>query len=198
MISKSILALVFLLTLAATAEEFALGSKIPHADRAMKNVDGKQVAVQDIQGKKGTVVVFWCNHCPYVIKYRSRMIAIANEYSDKGIGFIAVNSNDPKLYKGDSFDKMKAIAKEYKYPFPFVVDTDSKLAKAYGAAKTPHVFVFGADDKLIYVGAIDDSANPKKVSKHHLRKVLDALVAGKTSTVPNSRAFGCSIKWYKK
>ncbi len=195
---KLLVGCLLLGTVAARSAELEIGAAMPLPDQAMTNIDGKQVALKDIKGEKGTVVFFWCNTCPWVHKWRTRMVELAREYSQQGFGFVAVNPNDPGKSRGDSMEAMKKEAETHSYGFPYVVDEGSKLAGAFGATRTPHVYVFGADDKLVYVGAIDDNANDAdKVDQPYLRKVLDAVSRGEKTAITHSKALGCTIKWYK-
>ena len=180
----------------AGAHALSVGNEAPMTDRTMKAVSGDQVSVDSVRGPKGTVVVFWCNHCPFVKMWRSRLIDISNEYKDKGFGFLAVNSNDPKKYPTDNYQAMQQVAREYNYPFPYVVDTGSEMARAFSAARTPHVFVMNAQNVVTYIGAIDDHArNENQVKTPHLRNALDAMLEGKTPPKTHTKALGCSIKF---
>jgi peroxiredoxin len=198
--TRHLFALATLLLLAGTAVragELAIGAAMPLTDVPMMNVDDQTVTLDQIKGEKGTVVVFWCNHCPWVVNWRDRFVKLADDYTPKGFGFIAINSNDPKTVAGDSLEAMKTFAKEHHYKFPYTVDAGSKLAVAYGATKTPHVYVFNAEQKLVYVGAIDDNGNSaEKVTKTYLRDALEALLAGKPVATTQSKALGCTIKFY--
>ncbi len=192
------LGLLSTVTLAQKQKELEVGTPMPLADRPMKNVDGRVFTLNDLKGEKGLVVVFWSNTCPWVAKYEDRLLDLARTYQEKGFGFVAVNANDPKAYPQESLEEMKKRAISRDYPFPYLVDEGSKLAATYGATRTPHVYVFDAEGKLVYVGAIDDSpADPRQVERAYLKEVLDALLAGKEVPVTHSRAFGCTIKWYK-
>lgn len=193
----AVLALFATLTI-TQAEELEIGAEMPMQDYQMTNVDDSQVSLADIKGEKGTVVVFWCNHCPWVVKWRDRLNEITKDYSDNGFGIVAVNSNDPGKVKGDSLADMKEYAEKYGYEYAYVVDEGSKLATAFGATRTPHVYVFNADDQLVYVGAIDDNAHDaSKVEAQYLRTTLDALSDGQKVTTSNTKALGCTIKFYK-
>ncbi|MCH2176288.1 MAG: thioredoxin family protein [Lentisphaeria bacterium] len=196
------LVVTFILTFVGTSSysnELKLGSDIPMADVKMRTTDDRQVSINDIAGEKGTVVAFWCNHCPYVVASRERFTNYVNDFKDKGISVIAINSNDPQIVAGDSLEKMKEFAKKYKYPYTYSIDQDAQIAKAFGAKKTPHIYLFDANKKLVYVGAIDDSvSNPKKVKEQYLKIATKELLAGKNITKSNSKAIGCSIKWPKK
>ncbi len=162
----------------------------------MKNVDGRMIAIEDVAGPKGTLVVFTCNHCPWAKAWEERLVATANAYLDRGVGVIAINSNDPTSYEDDSFESMKLRAKERGMRFPYVVDATSDVARAYGATKTPEIFLFDADQKLVYYGAVDDNAEaPDHVEQHWLKDALEALVQGQPIPVASSKAMGCSIKF---
>jgi len=174
----------------------ALGAAIPMADQKMKNVDGKEIAVADVKGAKGTLVVFTCNACPYAKGWEDRIVALGNEYKSKGIGVIAVNANDPGKVAEDGYDQMKTRAQEKHFGFPYVVDATSGLAKAYGASRTPEAFLFDAQGKLVYHGTIDDNMqDPEKVSSHYLSDALAAVSSGKDVAVKETKAMGCGIKF---
>lgn len=188
---------------AAGAEEEAttalvLGAPAPLADVKMKSVDGREIAIADLKGAKGKLVVFSCNACPWAKAWESRIVELGNAYSKRGIGVVLVNSNDPSLNAEDGFDVMQKRAKERKMQFPYVVDATSDLARAFGATRTPEVYLFGPDGKLVYRGTVDDNARePGKVQKRYLREALDAVLAGKSIPVAETKALGCSIKFRK-
>lgn len=174
----------------------AIGAAIPAADQKMKNVDGKEVAVADVKGAKGTLVIFTCNACPYAKAWEDRIVALGNEYKGKGIGVIAVNANDPGKVAEDGYDQMKTRAKEKNFGFPYVVDATSNVARAYGATRTPEAFLFDAQGKLVYHGTIDDNAqDPEKVSTRYLSDALAAVSSGKDVAVKETKAMGCGIKF---
>jgi peroxiredoxin len=174
----------------------ALGAAIPMADQKMKNVDGQAIAVADVRGAKGTLVVFTCNACPYAKAWEDRIVALGNEYKSKGIGVIAVNANDPGKVAEDGYDQMKTRAREKNFAFPYVVDATSGLARAYGATRTPEAFLFDAQGKLVYHGTIDDNAqDPEKVSSRYLSDALAAVASGKDVAVKETKAMGCGIKF---
>lgn len=173
-----------------------IGDPIIDADVKMKSTDGTMVSINEVKGKKGTLVIFTCNHCPFVIAWQDRMVELGNTYKKKGIGVIFINSNDPKVKTGDDSEGMKKMAKEHGYQFPYVVDGTSDLARHFGAKKTPDIFLFNAEGELIYHGAVDDnSRKPKEVQKTYLKDALDALLAGKPVAVKESKAVGCGIKF---
>src|SRR5207244_7902468 len=133
----------------------------------------------DVQGKKGTLVVFTCNACPWAKAWEERIVAIGNTWSKKGIGVIAINSNNPGVQAEDDFDHMKSRAKQRRIAYPYVVDATSDLARAFGATRTPEAFLFDASDKLVYHGTIDDNAKePKNVNERHLERALKAVATG--------------------
>ena len=178
------------------AQALATGSSIPMKDRAMQSVSGETASIGSVKGEKGTVVTFWCKTCPWVGRYEERFVALAKSYQAKGFGFIAINSNDPVGYPGDNFDEMKAQADAGDYTFPYVVDVGSEVAVAFGAKRTPQVFVFDSADKLAYQGAIDDSpADAAKVADAYLANALDAILSGGAIAQAETKAFGCTIKF---
>jgi thiol-disulfide isomerase/thioredoxin len=173
-----------------------LGADIPMKARSMKAVPDGNASIASVKGEHGTVVVFWCNTCPWVGRYESRFADIAKAFKAKGFGFIAVNPNDATAYPGDSFDEMKKQASAGSYSFPYVVDEGSEMAVAFGAKRTPQVFVFDAGDKLVYQGAIDDSpADAGKVQEAYLKDALNAIAAGESIALAETKAFGCTIKF---
>jgi peroxiredoxin len=172
------------------------GEKAPAFE--LPGVDGKNHSLDALRGSKATIIVFSCNHCPYVILNEDRLIDIARDYSAKGVGFAAINANDSEKYPEDSFPEMKKRAAEKKFPFLYLHDGNQDVARAYGAANTPHLFVFDKDLRLAYTGAIDDDNNyktRKKVEKPYLRDALDDLIAGRPVRTPETHAIGCTIKW---
>jgi len=174
-----------------------IGDSIPSADVAMKNVDGRELAIKDVTGPKGTLVIFTCNHCPYVKAWEGRIVALANDAVKRGVGVIAINPNDPTSFAEDSFDAMKEKSSSRGYAFPYAVDAGaSRLARAFGASHTPEAFLFDATGALVYHGAIDDNVeDAAKVTRHFLRDAVDAVVAGVRPAVAESKAIGCSIKF---
>lgn len=159
----------------------------------------KSIALSDFQNSKATVIMFICNHCPYVIHIQEKLIAIANEYIAKGISFIAINSNDVELYPDDSPLQMKKIASEKKYPFPYLFDETQEVAKAYHAACTPDFYIFDQSLKCVYRGRFDDSTprNQIEPSGRDLIEALDAVLAGEMVNPNQKASIGCSIKWKK-
>ncbi len=173
-----------------------IGDRAPAADVKMKNVDGRELTIKEAAGAKGTLVIFSCNHCPWVKAWEQRLVELGNAYPAKGIGVIVVNPNDPAAYPGDSFEAMVERAKEKGYRFPYVMDATSGVGRAFGATRTPEAFLFDAAGVLVYHGAIDDNAeDAAKVTKRYLRDALDAVTAGSKPAVAETKALGCSIKF---
>ena len=186
---------VLMLTAACAngAEELPIGATAPKF--ALVNaVDGKTVAYKPGDGKI-SVVFFTCNQCPYAKAFEPRLIEIAKQYQRKGVAFYAIDPNDEAQYAVESLAEMKARAVERGYPFPYLKDGDSAIARAYGARVTPHVYVFDGTGTLRYRGYVDDSAKPAERKTAGLSNALDELLGGKTVSNQTTRAFGCSIKW---
>jgi len=171
-----------------------LGAKAP--DFELRGVGGKSYSLALFMDKPILVIVFSCNHCPYVVAYEDRMISIQRDYAAKGVQLVAINSNDEKEYPEDSFPEMVKRAEEKRFNFPYLRDEAQKVVTAYGAVCTPHVFAFDKARVLCYRGRIDDSKDPSKVTSPDLRNALDDLVRGVAVRVPDTRPFGCSIKWF--
>ena len=160
-------------------------------------VSGNDYSLSELKGKKGTVVMFICNHCPYVLHVNDEIVNIANEYQAKGISFVAISSNDVINYPQDSPELMKAQAEKVGYSFPYLYDETQDVARAYDAACTPDIFLF--DEKLacVYRGQLDDSRpkNDIPVTGKDLRNALDALLSGKEISENQIPSIGCNIKW---
>lgn len=192
MVKRTILTLALL---ADSAAGIGIGDKLVDADVKMKNVDGKMVSIGDVKGEKGTLVVFTCNHCPFVKGWQDVMVALGNSSTQKGIGVIFINSNDPEV-KGDTFEGMQELAKAEGYKFPYVVDSTSAVAKNFNAKKTPDVFLFDANDQLVYQGAVGEGGrSPAEGGATWLEDALDAVAAGKDVPKAQAKAVGCSIKF---
>ena len=178
------------------AAELKIGSQMPNSEYLLNDISGNQITLNEIKGKNGTLIIFSCNTCPWVIKWEDRYVEIANSYLQRGIGMIAINSNVARFNGDDSLNKMKKHAKEKKYNFPYAQDPNAKLAYAFGATKTPHVYLFDDNDNLVYRGAIDDNArDANNVDEPFLTNALDQLLAGKKISKSTSKAIGCSIKF---
>ena len=193
------LALVAALAVPASAqlgEALDIGASLPLADRSMPSVTGAATSFSGTMGDRGLVVIFWCNTCPWVKKYEDRVVALAEEYQAAGFGFIAVNSNDTAAYPEDGMQAMRSQASAKGYGFPYVVDEGAEAATAFGASRTPQVFVFDTSRRLVYEGTVDDSpSDPSEVEETFLRTALNQLMAGESITVQKTKAFGCTIKF---
>lgn len=161
------------------------------------SVTGNMVSSFDIKGKNGTLVMFICNHCPYVIHVVDELVRIGNDYMNEGIGIVAVNSNDVVNYPEDHPDKMKEFAEKHKFPFHYLYDETQLVAKAYDAACTPDFNLFDADGKCVYRGQLDVSrpGNDNPVSGEDLRAALDLVIARKNVPGDQIPSTGCNIKW---
>jgi thiol-disulfide isomerase/thioredoxin len=174
----------------------SLGQKAPKSATKMKSVDGRELTITEAGGEKGTLVIFTCNHCPYVKAWEERIVELGNTYRDRGVGVIAINPNDPSVKSEDRFEAMQERAKARGMKFPYTVDETSAIARAFGATKTPEIFLFDAGGKLVYKGAVDDnSEDASKVKHHYLRDALEALIAGKPIAKAETKALGCGIKF---
>jgi peroxiredoxin len=162
----------------------------------LPGVDDKEHSLNDYVGKNAVAVIFSCNHCPYVRAWEDRMVQIQSDYEDKGVQLVAINANDESKYPDDSFSKMKERAREKKFNFPYLRDETQNVARAYGAERTPEVFLLDTNSILQYHGTIDDNYDdPKGVKEHYLRRALDAVLAGKSVSIAEIKPVGCTIKW---
>jgi peroxiredoxin len=182
-----------LVAVSAIAGEIAVGAQAP-AFALTNSVDGKKVTFTPGDGKL-KIVVFTCNQCPYARAFEGRLVALGGEYAKKGVVFYAVDPNDENQYAIESMGEMRSRAKEHAYPYPYLKDADSKVAAAYGARVTPHVFVIDGKGVVRYRGYVDDSARPEMVAHKGLSDALDSLIANHDVKVTATNAFGCSIKW---
>jgi len=183
---------------ASAPASLALGAKAPMATTKMKTANGKEVSIADVKGAKGTLVVFTCNACPWAKKWESRIVELGNDAGKKGIGMIAINSNDPKVNADDSYDVMKTRAKERGMKFAYAYDATSDVARAFGATRTPEAFLFDASGKLVYHGTIDDNADDAAAVKDaYLANAVNAVAGGKAVPVAETKALGCGIKFRK-
>jgi len=174
-----------------------LGTQAPDF-KLYDTISGKYLTYKDIKGENGTVIMFICNHCPYVLHVNSEIVDIANTYKEKGIGFAGISANDVKNYPQDSPELMPKHAKKVGYRFPYLYDETQETAKAYQAACTPDFYLFDAKDKLVYRGRLDESTpkNNEPLTGKDLRRALDLLLEGKT--IPDEEqkpSIGCNIKW---
>jgi peroxiredoxin len=165
-------------------------------DFTLPGTDDHQHALADYAEYTAVAIIFSCNHCPYVRAWEDRMNMIQREYASRGVQLIAINANDAQKYPDDSFEKMQQRAHEKQFAFPYLYDASQETARAYGAQRTPEVFLFDAARTLRYHGAIDDNyENPDAVRQHYLRAALDALLAGHEPAPSATPPVGCTIKW---
>jgi glutathione peroxidase-family protein len=181
----------------ASPKGYDIGSTI--ADFKLKSVKGGNVSLSDFKDKKGVIVVFTSNHCPFAKAYEERIVALDKKYAALGYPVLAINSNDASAYEEDSYENMKARASEKGYTFAYGADETQAVARAFGAAKTPHVFVLrndGAKFTVQYMGTIDDSAqDPAGVTKRYVEDAIGSLMAGKPVVTTTTKAIGCAIKY---
>jgi peroxiredoxin len=168
----------------------------PAVNFQLPGVDGKKYSLGSFSDKNVLVVIFMCNHCPYVKAVLQRLIDLQAETGPQGVQFVGFNSNDEERYPDDSFENMRKIAKEKGINFPYLFDASQKTASAYNAVCTPDIYVYGPERKLLYRGRIDDNwENEEKVTRRDLKEALDCIVAGKEVPSDQIPAMGCSIKW---
>lgn len=171
--------------------ELELGSEMPLADERFATASGSNVRLSGLAGNTGTVVIFWSNQCPWSSRYEQRVQQLIDQYASRGFAFLLVNSNDPTAFPRESASASRDVTLDA----PYVMDPDGRLARALGAARTPHVFVFDNGSALRYAGAIDDSpGDPGNVTQPHLRNALDALLEGRNVQRAQTKAFGCMLK----
>jgi peroxiredoxin len=171
----------------------AVGAEAPPFD--LPGVDGHNHALSDYHEVPALAVVWSCNHCPYVQAWEGRMKELQRDYGDRGFRLVAINSNDSSKYPEDSFDEMRKRAESQGFNFDYLADADQAVARAYGPERTPEVFLFDRDRRLVYHGAIDDSRDETAVTRRYLRDAVEALLAGRDPSPAETPAVGCSIKW---
>ena len=173
-----------------------LGTKAPDFN-LLDTVSAKELSLQNLKGNKGTVIMFICNHCPFVIHVNSELVSLANEFKRKGVSFIAISSNDAINYPQDAPDKMTIHAKKENYPFPYLYDESQDTAKAYNAACTPDFYVFDTNLELTYRGQLDDSrpGNGLPITGNDLRHALNCLIKNTKNSTLQKPSIGCNIKW---
>ena len=173
----------------------ALGTKIP--EFSLPDFMGRSVSIRDFDDKKALLVVFMCNHCPYVTHIKPFFSSLVKEYQQKGAAVIGINANDSDAYPEDAPEYMKRDAEEYGYTFPYLIDSSQETAKAYTAACTPDFFLFDRDRKLVYRGQMDDSrpGNDKPLKGKDLKNALDAVLEGSPVSEEQKPSMGCNIKW---
>ena len=173
-----------------------LGTEAPDF-KLPDTVSDKEISLQQIKGDVATVIMFICNHCPFVVHVNEELVRLANDYLNKKISFAAISANDVDAHPGDAPDKMKAIALDLKYPFPYLYDETQETAKVFDAACTPDFFIYDKNLKLVYRGQLDDSrpGNGIPVSGKDVRQALDALLNNQPISKEQRPSIGCNIKW---
>lgn len=177
------------------AQSLNIGNAIPLADTKMKDISGKEVSIKDAMQSNGVLVMFSCNTCPYVVKNQARTKAVAAFAKQNNIGVILLNSNEGGRDGSDSYSDMQEYAKGQGYNFYYAVDANSRLADAFGATRTPEVYLFDAKGILQYKGAIDDNpVDASSVKRVHTKEAISEMLNGKAVSVKESRSLGCAIK----
>ena len=168
----------------------------PAHDFSLCGVDSKAHSLKNYSKKIVLVIIFMCNHCPYVKAVLKRIIDLQNDFLGRGVQFIGINPNDAIRYPDDSLENMKIIAKENNFSFPYLVDPSQETARLYDAVCTPDLYVYGKDRKLVYRGRIDDNwEHPKKVTQSDLKLALENILTGQPVANEQIPSMGCSIKW---
>jgi peroxiredoxin len=172
----------------------ALGTKAP--DFTLPTTDGTQVSLADFAGKKALVVIFMCNHCPFVKHIGHKLAQVAQEYLAQDVGFVGISATDVDAYPDDSLENMKKTKADIGYPFPYAYDETQEVAKAYSAACTPDIYVFDANQELVYRGQFDDTRPEKgEATGKDLTNALDSILAGAEVNPDQKPSTGCNIKW---
>lgn len=173
--------------------------RLAHGEQAppfrLAGIDGREHALADYGDAELLVLIQSCNHCPYVLAWEGRMVALQADYAERGVRLVAINSNDAARYPEDSFERMVKHASEAGFNFDYLHDPGQLVARSLGAERTPEVFLFDRDRRLAYHGAIDDSRDDRTVTTHFLRDALEAALAGETPPVLDTPPSGCPVKW---
>ena len=176
-------------------QQLPLGSTLPLGDVQMEDISGRNLSLNEVKGDNGLLVIFSCNTCPWVIKWEDRYPVVQELATVNDIGIILLNPNEDYRDKGDGMEDMILHAEKAGYNLPYVLDKNHRVADAFGASRTPHVYLFNAEDKLVYVGAIDDNANSAAdVEEFYLEDAIEQLSAGQAITRSTTKSIGCTIK----
>ena len=176
-------------------QQLPLGSILPLGDVQMEDISGRNLSLNEVKGDNGLLVIFSCNTCPWVIKWEDRYPVVQELATVNDIGIILLNPNEDYRDKGDGMEDMILHAEKAGYKFPYVLDKNHRVADAFGASRTPHVYLFNAEDKLVYVGAIDDNANSAAdVEEFYVEDAIEQLSAGQAITRSSTKSIGCTIK----
>jgi peroxiredoxin len=180
---------------------FAIKQKETILDFSLKNTDGKMISLANYKEAKGFIIVFTCNHCPFAKLYPPRLNALNSKYDSLGVPLIAISSTDTMMYEEDTYPKMIAKATDEQFNFPYLFDEMQSVAKNFKAQKTPHAFIIWKENEkwvVKYNGAIDDNGmEPEKVTEHYVANAVDALLANKKITIPETKSIGCQIAFRK-
>ncbi len=178
---------------------FTLGIGDEAIDFNLKATDGKQYTLSDFKDADTLVVFFTCNHCPYVIGSDEVTRSTAEKYAEKGVRFVAINSNSPNTYPEDDFDHMVSRMQQYRFPWVYLYDETQDIALKYGALRTPHFYVFNRDRKLVYTGrGVDSPRDTSRMTVNDLDRALGELTSGQQVSVPTTNPIGCNVKWEGK
>ncbi|XWN38669.1 MAG: redoxin family protein [Balneola sp.] len=176
-------------------EELKIGSEAPLTDKIMQTVSGEEITLKKATDENGLLVIFSCNTCPWVDRWEDRYPVISEIATKNEVGMIALNSNENYRERGDGMEDMILRAKKMKYDFSYALDKDHEIADAFGATRTPHVYLFDADMKLVYVGAIDDNArDANAVESFYIKDAIEQMIAGDKITQSKTKSLGCTIK----
>lgn len=185
---------IALLVSKPVGDPLAIGSSIPSPDKKMRDVSGKEISFKDAMKKNGLLVMFSCNTCPVVHKYESRTLEVCKQAQENNIGVILLNPNEAYREKGDSYIEMQEYATRLGYKWNYVIDDKSAMADLFGATRTPEIFLFNSDSKLVYHGAIDDNANSATSAISYMKPAIQNLVSGKKIDPEKTKSVGCTIK----
>lgn len=194
---KTILTLIIaVIATGAMAQGLDIGDKAPTFK--LKNVDGTWISLDDYKEERGVILIFSCNHCPFVVAYEDRMIDLHNTFAARGFPVVAINPNDPEVQPQDSYELMQKRAEEKEFPFPYLFDDGQKVYPKYGATRTPHVFLLnntGDHFEVAYIGAIDDNhQDENEVEEKFLANAIVAVMEGRKPEPAETKAIGCTIK----
>jgi len=182
------------MSLMKSEEKLQIGDKAPAF--ALKNIDGKDYTLGNFKNAKALLIIFMCNHCPYVKPKVEEIKRLQKKYKDKGLVVVGINSNESENYPEDSYENMVKVSKERSFNFYYLHDETQEVAKAYDAVCTPDPFLFNSEMKLVYHGRLDDAMNPDDTAtKKEMDEVIEALLNGKKMNFPFRPSQGCSIKW---
>ncbi len=180
----------------AELSSFLLHPGSPAPPFSLPGVDGEVHSLPEYAAAPYLLVIFWCNHCPYVQAWESRVVDLGRKYGPKGVQIVLINSNDDRAYPDDRFERMVARAKEKGYPFPYLRDETQEVARAYGALVTPHPMLFGPDRRLLFQGRVDDDhQDPARAKHRYLEDAIEAALAGRPIDGTELPVLGCSVKW---